>query len=473
MKNKLFEIGDYIDEKRKSEQVTPTITTKKITKQQIDNFQQLIQQVKQLMNADYEKLSDKEQNLEIEQQRQAIIGNQESKQTYLHKIKSILEHLDTSNVSYYDFYGTLENAILQNIFGFSHFYKWEKYPESTDGIIQGKRLWFYIGNDPIEQESLENDEVVEEIVRGILLRMKNVKLNENNPETEIDTENNWRIKIMIPPLVPETTIIFRKFIVGKYSFDEQARRKTIGEDAVNLFKIKARLMLNELLAGAVESGKSTLLTTNYAERDPSKVGILFEDTKESRLKDKFPNRLVYEIFTKNYPIHQAIKDAMRIRHDFMMFQEVRGYEADAAINGAERGARGLILNYHISNPANAPRQLANHITDVYPSRSEASQIRRIAEALDLGITMKTVENNRKIMTSLYEFYIGEDDQPYINYLMKYNFETKQWHYNANITDQLRYRMQEEDPFLANQFEKELQMLAARYPGIENPIEKCR
>lgn len=300
-----------------------------------------------------------------------------------------------------------------------------------------------------------------------------MRINENNPQAELDRGDGTRIKILVPPRVYQPTVIFRRFTVKKFSFEKQAENQTIPKEDIPFYIALSKLQLNTVIAGEVQSGKSTMLKTIYAERDPKLVSVLIEDTPESFLKKDFPDRLVHDCYSTGGNIHHVIRDVLRIPHDFIIAQEVRGIEAEGAISGTERGTRGLLMTYHITNPKNVPMQLARHILDEFPNRTERSETRRIAEQLDIGITMTKLKNNEKRITSVYEIVYDDDkDEAWIQYLIRYDKKTDSWVYNSKVSPFLLNRMNEIDEELTSEF---LQLLKKReeiYPMKIDPVVKC-
>lgn len=471
---KVFDINQHINRNQVQNEKQPEIQTKK---QDYLSFHELWGKVKDNFDAIYEskKLTneDKEKRLELEYE--AMIGNLHAMNYLVDEIRAFLREEHLLNVECPSIYEDLATGCFHEIYGFGSFSKWEKYPNSTDGIIQGKEIWFNLNGEFVRQEeTLRDDYHIWEIIRSLQMKNKGLRINESNPEAEFDRDDGTRIKVLVPPRSFKPTIIFRRFIVNKFSFKEQADRNTIPEEDIPLYDLLAKLHLNTIIAGKVQSGKSTMLKTIYAARDPRSVAVLIESSPESYLKRDFPDRLVHDFYSTDGDIRQVIRDALRVPHDYIIAQEVRGIEAEGAISGTERGTRGLLMTYHITNPKNTPRQLSKHITDEFPSRIEKNEIERIAEQLDLGITMTSIKNNEKRVTSVYELYVDEETrEPYINYLIKYDKFSDSWQYNSRLSPYLKERLEEYDLEMAKKFIELLQRRAEAHPMIVSQTKfKC-
>lgn len=424
---------------------------------------------------DSNKISNQEKEKRLRIEYEAMVGITASEKYIIDEIESYLREQHLLNINYPPFYNTLAEGCFHEIYGFGNFAKWNSFPTSTDGIIQGKEIWFNINGVFVRQEEeLRDENQVWEIIRTLQMRVKGLRINENHPEAEFDRDDGTRIKVIVPPRSYKPTIIFRKFIIQKFSFREQAERRSIPIEDVPLYEWMSKLHLNTIISGKVQSGKSTFLKTIYAARDPKSVAVLIETSPESYLKRDFPDRLVYDFYTADGNIDQVIRDALRTPHDYIIAQEVRGVEAEGAIAGTERGTRGLLMTYHITNPKNTPRQLAKHITDQFPSRKEKNEIQRIAEQLDMGITMTSIRNNEKRVTSVFEIcYDDETEAAWINYLINYDPELDQWQYNSEISEPLIERMKEYDYEIAVQFIKLLKERSNLSPLKSKAIYPCK
>lgn len=470
-KTKVFDINDYLQKHSKVDE--SHIQEDEEVEENLTSFYELVEKVSEDFNKKYDdsKLTDEELMKRQELEHKAIIGDLQAEHLLVSEIESYLRERNLLGVKYPDFYKSLAHGIFQEIYRFGVFYKWELFPESPSAMIVGKEIWFKIKGQFVKQEEeLRNDKHIEEIIRLLQIGNSRFKINEGNPQEEIVLKNGIRIKVMIPPLSNQPSIIFRRFIVSKFSFYQQAEYGTIPLEDVPFYEAMSNLYLNTIIAGEVESGKSTMLKTIYGTRDKNKVAILIESSPETFLKRDFPDRLVHELYTdKNGDIHKIIRDVLRIDHDYIIVQEVRGIEAEGAISATERGTRGTLMTYHITDPRRTPEQLAQHIADEFPNRKIINEIRRIAQQLDIGITMHTFEGNQKKVTSIYELcYDFDTDKIWINYLVLYDETQKIWRYNPEISPMLKERIFKYNYSLAARFVQHLHKRSQEFPMLDNP-----
>ncbi|MBL5868001.1 ATPase, T2SS/T4P/T4SS family [Heyndrickxia sporothermodurans] len=343
----VFDINDYIHKNRIIEEV------KEEKKKQTEGIHEVFRLVKDHFEKLYtsDQLTDEEKEIRQKTEHNAILGDKNSETILIPEINTFLRDNNLLGIKYPSFFESLAHAIYHEIYGFGVFYKWNAFPDSPSAKIIGKEIWFKINGEFVKQdEELRDEEHIYEIFRALEVANRGFKINESNPRDEIEMKDGTRVTISIPPASLYPTIVFRRFIVRNFSFEEQARRGTIPKEDIMFFNVMSRLYLNTVIAGEVESGKSTMLKTFYGARDPNKVAILIESSPETYLKRDFPERLVHDFYTLDDDIEETIRHALRVDHDYVIFQEVRGVEAEGAIKGTERGTRGLLMSYHITDP---------------------------------------------------------------------------------------------------------------------------
>jgi len=420
------------------------------------SFEGLIEKVKEVIESYFANLSDNEekkrQYFDIESA--AILGSEKEERMIMSEIEKILREHNWLNVEYPSTcYDSLVEGVFHEIYRFGLLKKWDRFWDSPSAKIVGNKMKFKINGFFQVQEERLNPEFAWQVIRRLSDRFEGIVINTRNPSAEIDMYDGTRVEIMIPPIVSEPTIIFRRFIFKNFTFKHLASKGTIDINDINLYEALARCHLNTIISGPVESGKSTLLKIFFAARDPKYSSVLIEDTRETFLQRDFPDRDVIEIYSADSQeqIYKAISLAMRIDHDFLMFQEVRAIEADGAIHSMQKGTRGSMFTCHISDPEDTPEQLSQYIVDFYPNRSQDREIRRISRNLDIGITTNQ-KDGRKFVSSIYEFiYDKNTRESYVNYLVKFDDKLKRWEYNGDISEHLIKRMKDFDEHYAEQF----------------------
>lgn len=473
-----FDINEFLSKRSGSNVVQPK---KEKDRNDAKDFKQVVAQVNEFFKQKFENQNTPEHDTAERQkiEHKAMMGDKESMHMLMDEIATFIRENNIHSVKYPSMYESLAHGVFEQIFRFKEFYKWSLYPDSASAFIRGKEMWFKINGVFVKQEEeLESDDTVNEIIRSFQQGNRNFKINEKNPQGELDLSDGTRVTLTIPPRTQVPTIAFRKFIVNTFSFEEQVKRNTIPPEDKRLYEILSNAQLNMIIAGAVESGKSTFLKTVYSHRPKNKVAILVEEHPELYLGRDFPDRLQHEFSVKDGDIQRVFRTMLRYDHDYVIFQEVRGVEADYAIDGASRGATGLLMTYHVTEPENIVEQLAQHIIDEFPNRRNVNEIRRVAQTLHVGITMANIDingKNIKKVTNVFEVcYDYKTDSAWIQYIVKYDEKTDDWQYNADVTEDFYKRISKANkynPEVVAEFESVLKSRAAIAPIPKDQIKK--
>jgi pilus assembly protein CpaF len=383
----------------------------------------------------------------LERQHRAIIGDPVAIGYFIAEIERVLrDHNITSN-DYPAFFNKLSEAIFHEIWGVSVLAKWEQYPESEACAIIGQELWIDIDGKFVKQEEeFESIERVEKIKRSFMMRREDSIINRENPEAEIEREDGSRITMIQPPRARDNYIMLRRFVVDKFTLEDQAARGTIPYEDIPIYRALARVMANMIIAGRVRSAKSTFMKTLIGERKKDYVIACLEKHFELALKKHFPDRLIFEVQSKEGDLHRAIPRLLRMEHDYIVIGEIRSLEMEAYLLACERGERGALSTYHLTDVEYVVEQLARHVLDEFPTRKFEVEVERVAKNLDIIITMASDRDRRRkrVIGVTEVVYDYQSRKHFTNDLIRYSPLTGQYYYSSNLSKSLLYRFAEED-----------------------------
>ncbi|MFT9495739.1 MULTISPECIES: ATPase, T2SS/T4P/T4SS family [Bacillota] len=384
-----------------------------------------------------EKLST--ENMWLERQHQAVIGDAQAMSYFITKINEVLQKENITTNDFPNFYESLAEAIFHEVWGVSILHKWDKMPFSEAAVIRGTELWLDINGQFVKQnEQFENDEAVERIKRAFTMRVKDAVINEQTPELEIEREDGSRITMIQKPRGKENYIMFRRFVVKNMSLEEQANLGTILPDDIPFFRALARVMANTIFAGRVRSAKSTFMKTMLRERDPSFVAAVMEKHFELDLSKQFKDRLIFEVQAKEGDLHHAMPRLLRMEHDYIVVGEIRSLETEGYLQACERGERGAYSTYHLTSVENVVSQITRHILDEFPNRKFDNELERVARNIDIIVTMSADrDRRRKRVIGVTEIIWDETNRTHRTHdLVRYSPVTNQYYYSSNITKEL-------------------------------------
>lgn len=382
----------------------------------------------------------------LDRQHQAIIGDEQAINYFLAEIENVLRNKNITSSEYPAYFDSLSHAIFHEVWGLSVLAKWDKYPESEACAIRGKQLWIDIQGKFIRQEDFESTAVVERIKRAFVIRREDSVINRENPELEIEKEDGSRITMIQPPRSKENYIMLRRFIVNNFTLEDQASRGTIPMADVPFYRALSKTMPNMIVAGRVRSAKSTFMTTLIGERNPEHVGAVLEKHFEVALTKHFPSRLFFEIQAKEGDLHKAIPRLLRMEHDYIVIGEIRSLEIEAYLISTERGERGALSTYHLTDVEQVVEQLARHALDEFPTRRFEIEVERIARNLDIIITMASDrDRRRKRVIGVTEIIWDSETRTHSTHdLIRYSKLKDRYFYSSAITPRLLNLMADED-----------------------------
>lgn len=386
-------------------------------------------------NSDLEEEYSNE-NIWLERQHQAVIGDQQAMSYFITKINEVLQKENITTNEFPHFYDSLAEAIFHEVWGVSILHKWDKMLTSEAAVIRGTQLWLDINGQFVKQnEEFENDEAVERIKRAFTMRVKDAVINEQTPELEIEREDGSRITMIQKPRGKENYVMFRRFVVKNMSLEEQANRGTILVEDIPFFRALSRVMANTIFAGRVRSAKSTFMKSMLKERDSSYVAAVMEKHFELDLSKQYKDRLIFEVQAKEGDLHHAMPRLLRMEHDYIVVGEIRSLETEGYLQACERGERGAFSTYHLTQVENVAPQITRHILDEFPNRNFDNELERVARNIDIIVTMSADrDRRRKRVIGVTEIIWEEETRTHRTQdLVRYSPVTDKYYYSSNVT----------------------------------------
>jgi len=406
----------------------------------------------------------------LERQHLAVIGDVKAVQYFMEEIQRVLRDRNISFREYPVYHSSLAESIFHEVWGLSVLAKWERYQDSEAAVIHGTDLWIDFGGGKgfeLQSEQFASNAVVERVKRAFIHRREDSILNRENPEIEIEREDGSRITMIQPPRSRENYVMFRRFVVKRFTLEDQAARDTIPVRDIPIFRALARTMPNTIIAGPVRSAKSTFMKTMVGERPKNLIGAVLEKHFELALSEHFPGQLFFELQSTEGDLHKVIPRLLRLEHDFVVVGEIRSMEIEAFLQSTERGERGALSTYHLTDVHRVVEQLTRHTLDEFPTRRFEIEMERVANALDIVITMTSDrDRKKKWVTGVSEIYWDYHEREHkVNQLIQYSSLTGKYYYSANISKRLLRLMAEE-----NLEETKILLNLLKIRSMESPIE---
>lgn len=383
----------------------------------------------------------------LDRQHKAVIGDQKAVQYFIEEIQKVLRDRNISFLEFPSFYEGLAEAIFHEVWGLSVLAKWERYKESEAALIHGTSLWIDYGNGFEKQkEKFSSSAVVERVKRAFIHRREDSVLNRENPELEIEREDGSRITMIQHPRSRDNYVMLRRFVVDRFTLEDQAALDTIPREDIPIYRALAITLPNLIVAGRVRSAKSTFLKTLVGERPSHLMHAVLEKNFELAFGKAFPERLFFELQSSEGDLHSVIPRLLRMEHDSVIIGEIRSLEIEAYLQSTERGERGALSTYHLTDVHRVVEQLTRHTLDEFPTRRFEVELERVASAVDIIITMASDrDRKKKRVTGVSEIiWNNKTNEHEVNELIRYSTLTNEYYYNANISKRLLHLMAIED-----------------------------
>jgi pilus assembly protein CpaF len=407
----------------------------------------------------------------LQLQKKAIIGYKNEVAYFIEKINSLIKDYQVEDTVYPPWYKSLADAIYHENWGLAGVSEWfsAEFAESSSAKIIGDRIYFLQEGIMKLMPQKISKERREQLIRAFLLLTPEERLDKEFHE--IYLLDGTRITIFGGQMTKQgqDVIIFRRYIIPKYTFEEQASRGTIPEDAIPLFRSMVDLGYNVAFVGAVRTAKTTFLSTWQSYEDPNLEGVMVETDPEIPMHSLIPEAPIIQLIADDDKLRGISKNLLRSDADYFIMAEARdGNALDTALRIASKGTRRMKITFHLRDPLNFPKDMAWEIV-----RSLGGDVDIISKSVALSFDyvfhfIQLKNKNKKRLNSIYELSFDRfNDKIIMNKICAYNHKTDNWSWSNTISKGKKELGEEENLEAFNIFSKQLSILANRYPMKKN------
>ena len=262
-------------------------------------------------------------------------------------------------------------------------------PEDDGLWVNERGVWV---RDPNAHYSPEQ----RESIIGLVANSLHQEATFVNPivEGEVTIRNRrYRFTGHLPPISAAPTAIIRKPAEIVYTLADYERDGIITSEQHKFLQKAVIERRNILIAGAMGSGKSTLVNALIDAIPPDQRIGTVEDTFE--LQVRLPNRRQLHT-TSNIDLRRLVKSALRLQLDRLCVGEVRGAEALDLLKAWNVGASGGIATIH----ANDARSALIRLSTLVQEANVPPQPELIAEAIDLIVFIALEGGGKRRVTEI-------------------------------------------------------------------------
>lgn len=434
----------------------------------LPEFSDVCQQIKELFFQRYQQEGNLQSAMEI--QKKAIVGYQKEVDFYKEKITELVAEHHWENVICPPWYENLIDGIYHENWGMAGMAEWfsERYKESSSAKIIGNRIYYLHQGKMVLMPQKISSERKDQMIRAFLLL---------TPEERLDREfhevyllDGTRITIFKGNMTKkeQDVIIFRRYIIPNYTFEEQAKRHTIPEDAIPLFRAMVDIGYSIICTGAVRTSKTTFLATWQQYEDPSLEGVLLETDPEIPLHLLMPTAPIVQLLADNDRLRTISKNLLRSDADYFILAEARdGKALDTAVRIASKGTKRMKMTFHTRNPLDLPGEIASEIVKTEGGQWEATRL-KVAESFDyIFHFVQLTDKSQKRLRGIYEMGLTKDRETiYVEPICLYDYEKDDWTWRYWLGNEKHQLGLEENCESLKRMETILRELSEQHPMTE-------
>ena len=402
-------------------------------------------------------------------QKKAIMGYPREVDYFLNRIRAFTKEEGKEQVAFPPWYEDLFQGIYHENWGMGPLAQWfsSEFQNSGSAKVIGDRIYFLENGRMVLKEQKLGASRRAQLIRALLLLKPGERLTQDFHELYLI--DGTRVTIFKGDLVKpnQDVIVFRRYIIPRYTFEEQSQRGTIPKAAIPLFYNMVQLGFNVAFLGAVRTSKTTFLSTWQSHEDPGLEGVLLETDPEIPLHRLMPEAPVIQLLADQERLTGITKNLMRSDADYIIMGEAReGIALDTLLRITSKGTRRVKITYHCGEPKKFPYDVAAEIV-----RSLGGDIeffaRRVAGAFDfLFHFVQLKDKNQKRLNSIYEMsYDSGANQIHFRIICRYNPVLDCWTFYNQVGEEKQEMAMLEAPEAWASFCENLRNLAMEPGGV--------
>jgi Flp pilus assembly CpaF family ATPase len=313
---------------------------------------------------------------------------------------------------------TLKKDLKDMIFGFGPLQDLLRAPTVTEIMVVASDLIYVERGGVIEKSGRRfiSDKVTESIIERIVAQVGR-RIDKSQPLVDARLPDGSRVNAIIPPLACKgPTLTIRKFPAQRLTMDDLVEMNCIGAAAAAFLRACVIDRRNILISGGTGTGKTTLLNILSGFIPFKERIVTIEDTTELRLHQEH----VVTLETKpanvegagEYTVRDLVKNALRMRPDWIIVGECRGPEALDMIQAMNTGHDGSMTTVH----ANSAREVIERLEVLVLMAADlpvSSIHRQLASALDLIVHIRRLPGGARIVSQVTEVVRYDRDEKQI------------------------------------------------------------
>ena len=425
------------------------------------DFYALCDKIKAAFYRDWENRDNSRASLEI--QKRAIIGYQKEKDFFKNRISELIKEEHAEDCAFPAWYENLTDGVFHENWGFAGLAQWfgTAYADSSSAKIIGNRIYFLEDGKMVMKPQTISQERKEQMIKAFLLLTPAERMDKPYHETYL--LDGTRVTVFTEPMAKngQSSIIFRRYLIPRLSFEEQALRGTIPFSIIPLLTSMVDVGFNTVFLGAVRTAKTTFLSTWQSYEDPSLEGVMVETDPEIPMHNILPDAPIVQLIADGDELLSISKNLLRSDADYFILAEARdGIALDTAVRLAAKGTKRMKMTFHSRLPDHFPLEAATEIVKKTGGDLHLT-MQMVASGFDyLFQFIQLKDKSQKRLKGIYEMNLNSNGQIIINPICEYLPLEDDWTFFNHISDDKAAYAEESDAIAFGRMKNELSRLAA-------------
>ena len=267
----------------------------------------------------------------------------------------------------------LAQAVLDALFGLGRLQPLVDDPEIENIDINGcDRVWasFADGSKRLMDPVADSDEELVDLIRSAAGRfgLAERRFDMARPELDLQLPGGARLSALMA-VSARPAVSIRRHRFSDLSLDDLCAMGAMDEGLRSLLAAAVKARKNIVVAGAMNSGKTTLLRALAAEIDPRERIVTIEQAFELGLdtgSSRHPDIVALEARPANIEgegrisASELVRRSLRMNADRVIVGEVLGDEVLPMLNAMSQGRSGSMCTIHAESSAGVFRRIASY-----------------------------------------------------------------------------------------------------------------
>jgi len=267
----------------------------------------------------------------------------------------------------------LAQEVLDSLFGLGRLQVLVDHPDIENIDINGcDRVWatFADGTKELMAPVADSDDELVELIRSAAGRfgLAERRFDTARPELDLQLPGGARLSALMA-VSARPAISIRRHRFADLSLDDLRAMGAMDPGVRSLLGAAVRARKNIVVAGAMNSGKTTLLRALAAEIEPRERIVTIEQAFELGLDTgsrRHPDIVALEARPANIegegriPVSDLVRRSLRMNADRVIVGEVLGDEVLPMLNAMSQGRSGSMCTIHAESSAGVFRRIASY-----------------------------------------------------------------------------------------------------------------